>query len=171
VLFEHSFDAFDLRGMVKVRGSVDRVDLIFEETGMLKTVRVLDYKGPIRALSKREKYETEIRLNLNCQLPIYAFVAQAHWFGEYDSPEVNEKTEMGYLFYDADYAEVAKKQKKSLINLGEMEGLEQFWDTLQENLEELKAANFPVDPLISSYNDYQSVCRVEAIDAEDLINS
>jgi ATP-dependent helicase/DNAse subunit B len=39
---------------------------------------------------------------------------------------------------------------------------------LAENIRRLKAGDFAVDPLIESYNDYQSVCRVEAVAREEL---
>ncbi len=169
-LFELAFGgetAVDL-GDVKLHGIIDRVDLIFAETGMLKKVRVLDYKGSSRSRSKQEDYIDEICRNLDCQLPAYSFAAQKYFFGECNTEAVNAQTEAGYLFYERDYSKIGKALSKSLISMDEPELLEQFLSTLFENIRKLKAGDFAVDPLIESYTDYQSLCRTEAVSLEDL---
>jgi len=169
-LFELKFgeaSAVDL-GVVQLKGVIDRVDLVFAETGELKRIRVLDYKGPSRARNKPEDYVDEIRRNLDCQLPVYGFAAQNHFLGECNTAEANAMTEAGYLFYQRDFTAIGKTLKKSLIPLDEPDLIEAFLETLSRNISRLKAGDFAVDPLIATYTDYQSVCRTEAIQREDL---
>jgi hypothetical protein len=173
VLFELKFGgatAVDL-GEVKLKGTIDRVDLIFTETGELSKVRVLDYKGSSRSRSKRENYIDEIQQNLDCQLPVYAFAAQQCFFGEYNTDEANGHTEAGYLFYERDLSKMAGALKKSLIPMDEEGLLNGFLHTLIKNVQRLKDGDFAVDPLVASYNDYESVCRTTAVDRGELMNS
>ena len=163
-LFEHTFDHMDLQGLVQVRGKIDRIDLLFADTGELKKMRVLDYKGSSRARNKTEEYEDEIRSNLDCQLPIYAMAAQRYFLGESNTEPVNAMTEAGYLFYERDFPKIGKSLKKCLLPMDTPELLDDFLETLAENLRRLKDGDFAVDPLIASYNDYQSVCRTEAVE-------
>ena len=157
--------AVDLGGL-RLKGVIDRVDLIFSDTGELERVRVLDYKGGSRALTHHEDYLDEIRRNLDCQLPVYALAAQNGFFGECNTDLVNARTEAGYLFYERKLSDVASKLKKSLIPMGEEGLLDDFVKTLQENVARLKFGDFAVDPLIASYSDYESVCRVSAVNPE-----
>ncbi|MEN7972905.1 MAG: PD-(D/E)XK nuclease family protein [Verrucomicrobiota bacterium] len=169
-LFELAFGdetAVDL-GEVKLHGVIDRIDLVFADTGELQKVRVLDYKGSSRSRGKREEYIDEIRRNLDCQLPIYAFAAQQYFMGEFNTPEANAATEAGYLFYQRDIKEVGKALKKSLLPMDEPGMLEGFLGTLRENIQRLKVGDFAVDPLVSAYTDWQSVCRTEAVSVDDL---
>jgi hypothetical protein len=43
-----------------------------------------------------------------------------------------------------------------------------FLETLSRNIRLLKEGDFSVDPLIASYNDYESICRTSAVHREDL---
>jgi RecB family exonuclease len=169
-LFELQFggeSAVDL-SEVRLKGRIDRVDLIFKETGGLSKVRVLDYKGSSRAHTNTDDYVEEIRRNLDCQLPVYAFAAQQHLFGAFNTEDANAMTESGYLFYERKFDEVGRKLKKSLIPLNEEGMVAGFLTTLSENIRRLKAGDFAVDPLLESYNDYQSLCRTDAVSLEEL---
>jgi len=150
-----------------LKGRIDRVDLVFEGDELM-TVRVLDYKGSSRARSKTEEYVDEVRRNLDCQLPIYAFAAQQFFFGESNTEPLNAMTEAGYIFRERDFKEFGRKQGRSLIPLDEEGMLKAFEETLKENLRRLRDTDFAVDPLIESYNDWQSIFRVQAIKREDL---
>ena len=169
-LFELKFggDTAVALDAVRLHGKIDRVDLVFADTGELQRVRVLDYKGASRVRSKTEEYMDEIRRNLDCQLPVYAFAAQQRFFGECNTEQANAMTEAGYLFYQRDYAEVKKTMDKSLIRLDEPGLVDGFLATLSGNIQKLKAGDFSVDPLIETYTDYKSVCRTEAVALEDL---
>ncbi len=169
-LFELKFggeSAVDL-DVVRLHGVIDRVDLVFAGTGELERVRVLDYKGPSRARSKTEDYVDEIRRNLDCQLPVYAFAAQQYFLSEHNTEKANAMTEAGYLFYQRDFKQIGKTLKKCLIPLDTPDLVEGFLDTLFENIRRLKVGDFAVDPLVATYNDYQSVCRTEAVAREEL---
>ena len=155
-------------GEVRLKGKIDRVDLVFADTGELKKIRVLDYKGSSRARSKQEEYIDEIRRNLDCQLPVYAFAAQQHFLGDSNTAEANAMTEAGYLVYQRKYSDIQKTLAKCLVPLDEPEMVEGFLATLNENLRRLKSGDFAVDPLIETYNDFQSVCRTDAVAREDL---
>ena len=168
--FEEAFGgktAVDL-GMVRLGGKVDRVDLIFAETGELQTVRVLDYKGPSRSRSKNEEYVDEIVRNLDCQLPVYAFAAQSYLFGAFDTPALNEMTETGYLFYEREYSKIGRSLAKSLISMDQEGMVAGFRATLARNIQCLENGDFAVDPLLESFNDYQSICRTDAVSVDDL---
>ncbi|MEI6892049.1 MAG: PD-(D/E)XK nuclease family protein [Pontiella sp.] len=168
--FEMAFggeSAVDLGG-IKLGGKVDRVDLIFSDTGALKTVRVLDYKGPSRARSKSADYVDEIVRNLDCQLPVYGFAAQQFFFGAFNQEELNAMTETGYLFYERDFSKMGRTIKKSLIPMNQAGMMEGFLATLAKNIQYLEQGDFAVDPLLESFNDYQSICRTEVVAAEDL---
>ena len=165
-LFEHRFGgdtAVELGGL-RIKGTVDRVDLIFEETGVLQKVRVLDYKGASRARSSREDYLEEIRSNLDCQLPVYAMAAQHCFRGQSNTEAQNAQTEAGYLFYERKLQDLISKSKKSLLALDEPELMAPFIETLLKNLHCLKTCDFAVAPLVASYRDYESVCRVPAVE-------
>lgn len=169
-LFEQKFKAetaVDL-GCVKVHGIIDRIDLVFAETGDLEKVRVLDYKGSSKARTKPDEYIEEIIRNLDCQLPVYAFAAQQQFFGEINTAAANARTETGYLIYERDFPKLGKQLKKSLIRMDEAGLVDGFIQTLERNIAKLKAGDFAVDPLIAGYNDYTSICRTEAVDWSDV---
>lgn len=173
VLFEHTFGgetALDL-GAVKVRGKIDRVDLLFSDAGALNMIRVLDYKGPSRARNSKDEYIAEILHNLDCQLPIYGFAAQQHILGAFNTAETNAMTEAGYLFYQREEKEVGKTLKKSLLSMDEDGLVTGFMATLVGNIERMKNGDFAVDPLIEGYTDYQSICRVDSLQADELCDN
>lgn len=169
-LFELKFggeSAVDL-GEVKLHGIIDRIDLVFADSGELKQLRVFDYKGSSKARSKLEEYHDEIRRNLDCQLPVYAFAAQQYFFGTFNTPETNAQTQAGYLIYQRKLSDIAAALKKSVVALDEPELIEGFMQTLFANIRSLKSGDFAVDPLIETYNDYQSLCRTEAVTRDEL---
>jgi len=77
-------------------------------------------------------------------------------------------TEAGYLLCQRSLKDIEGALRKSLIPLDEDGLTDAFLDTLYENIQRLKAGDFAVDPLVAAYNDYQSVCRTEAVSREDL---
>ena len=168
--FEWSFvgDTAVEIGDLRLKGIIDRIDLIFAASGELEKVRVLDYKGSSRSRSRKEDYLDEIRRNLDCQLPVYAMAAQQHFFGECNTETVNGKTEAGYLIYERDPAKIGNAIKKSLVPMDEPGLLDDFLETLFQNIRTLKDGDFSVDPLIATYRDYESICRVSAIDRNEL---
>lgn len=169
-LFELKFggaSAVDL-GEVKLKGMIDRIDLVFADAGELTKVRVFDYKGLSRARRHREDYIEEIQRNLDCQLPVYAFAAQQFFFGECNTDAANAMTEAGYLFYQREMKKISSELKKCLIPMNEDGLIDGFLATLFESIRRLKDGDFAVDPLVETYNDYQSVCRTEAVALEEL---
>ena len=155
-------------GAVRLHGIIDRIDLVFEKTGLLKQVRVLDYKGASRARSRAEDYRDEIIRNLDCQLPVYAFAAQQFFFGEFNTPRVNALTETGYLFYERDASKIGSALEKCLVQMDEPGVVDGFLATLFENIKRLKEGDFAVDPLIAGYTDHMSICRTEAVERDEL---
>ena len=103
-------------------------------------------------------------------MPVYAFAAQQFFFGVFNTPSVNALTEAGYLFYQRDYSKIKNALKKSLIPMDEPELIPDFLNTLFENIRRLKDGDFAVDPLLETYTDYQSICRVEGCSLEDLVS-
>jgi len=144
------------------------VDHLFAGSGELEKVRVLDYKGSSRSLKNQDEYLDGIRRNLDCQLPVYVMAAQYHFFEESNTETVNGKTEAGYLFYERDASKIGGAIKKSLVPMDEPGLLDDFLETLCQNIRRLKDADFSVDPLIASYNDYEAICRTTAVNREEL---
>lgn len=169
-LFELSFggDSAVELGDLRLKGIIDRIDLIFAGSGELEKVRVLDYKGSSRSRSRKEDYLDEIRRNLDCQLPVYALAAQRHFFGESNTEMVNGKTEAGYLMYERDSSKMGRAIKKSLVPMDEPGLLNDFSETVFKNIVLLKEGDFSIDPLIASYNNHESICRAVAIERGDL---
>lgn len=159
--------AVDL-GEVRLKGQIDRIDLVFTDHGELEKIRVLDYKGSSRALGNHDDYLDDIRRNLDCQLPIYALAAQQYFFGQFNTDVTNARTEAGYLFYERRLSDVASKSKKSLVSMDEDGLIDAFLQTLYKNIHLLKEGDFSVDPLIVSYTDYESICRTSAIARDEL---
>lgn len=157
---------------IRLRGRIDRVDLLFDRDGLLKKIRVLDYKGSSRLRRNAEEYIEAVRRNLDCQLPIYAFAVQQRFFGTFNLPELNALTEVGYHVYQRDPAAAGKGLKKSLVAMNALmeDGQplsEAFLAELFSNWRQIKEGNFAVDPLIQRYSDYQSICRVVAIKEDE----
>ena len=169
-LFELKFggDTAVELGELRLKGIIDRIDLVFAASGELEKVRVFDYKGTSRSRSRKEDYLDEIRRNLDCQLPVYAMAAQQHFFGESNTVTVNGKTEAGYLMYERDPSKINNAIRKSLVPMDEPGLLDDFMETLFQNIRRLKDGDLSVDPLIASYNDYESICRTTAVDREEL---
>jgi RecB family exonuclease len=165
--FEYTFSHLDLQGIIEARGTVDRIDLIFNPDNELEKIRVLDYKG-ISAAKNRAEYIQDIHRMLDAQLPIYALAAQKLFFGETHTDFANARTEAGYLFYDRDFEMVKRKVKSSLVQMDEPLLFETFFKTLSENIQRIKTGNFPTDPLIASYTDYSAICRTTPIAPNEL---
>ncbi len=165
-LFEHSFGdetAITLAG-IRIKGKLDRVDLIFTDDAELQSIRVLDYKGTGRKRTGPEEYMAEIHRNLNCQLPLYAFAAQQRFFGTFNTPETNAVTQVGFHFHERNYNDMGTALKKSLICLDEPGLIPAFIRTLESNLKKIKAGDFSVDPLIGGFDHYESILRTTAVD-------
>ena len=130
-------------GRVKLGGKVDRVDLIFADTGELKMLRVLDYKGPSRSRSKAEEYVDEIVRNLDCQLPGLCLRGGNSIYSEPLTPKSSmPMTETGYLFYEREFSKVGRSVKKSLIPMSQSGMVEGFLATLFHNIHCLENGRF-----------------------------
>lgn len=55
---------------IRLKGKIDRVDLIFNDAGKLERLLVMDYKGKSRNDSI-ETIKKKMGLNLDCQLALY----------------------------------------------------------------------------------------------------
>ena len=94
--------------------------------------------------------------------------AQRHFFEASNTAKVNGKTEAGYLLCERDPSKIGALIRKSLISMDEPGLLDDFSETLFQNIDLLKEGDFSIDPLIASYNDYESICRTLAIDRNDM---
>ncbi len=147
-------------------GQIDRVDLIFDDHGALSKLLVIDYKGTSRGSLSEDEYTEEIAENLNCQLPIYAFVAQQFLFGRHNEPGLNEMTEAVYHIQDRSYDNMRRQFTNRRIRLGlaSEEGppiMEAFTGRLAANIAKISSADFSVDPLDCTYCDFNRICRVD----------
>ncbi|MBL7016755.1 MAG: PD-(D/E)XK nuclease family protein [Kiritimatiellales bacterium] len=176
-LFELKFDAkHDLpvtleRGgeEVRLKGKIDRIDLIFGDNGKLQQLLVVDYKGK----SKTDTAETiakKTALNLDCQLALYTFAAQQFFFGEHNTPELNSTVRAVYHLQERDLQKMSKhfgNDKKRLVMTPEL--TEQFLETLFSNVRKLRNGDLAAEPLIAGYEDYSHICRTTALDPKDLL--
>ncbi len=176
-LFELKFDAkHDLpvtlkRGdeEVRLKGKIDRIDLIFDSNGELERLLVVDYKSKSRKDSL-DNLEKKIALNLDCQLPLYTFAAQQKFFGAHNTPELNEKTQAVYHLQERDLNEMTKHFTKKRLSMNP-ELTEAFLKTLFSNVRKLRAGDLATEPLIAGYDDYSHICRTTAIDPKELLKS
>ena len=174
-LFEMKFDTrHDLpvtlkRGdeEVRLKGKIDRIDLIFNKDGELDRLLVIDYKSRSRGIPVSQ-LEKEIGLNLDCQLPLYTFAAQQKFFGTHNTPELNEKTLAVYHLQDRNFDKMLKhfSSRRLAMNPGLTEA---FLETLFSNVRKLRAGDLAVEPLIAGYDDYSHICRTTAIDPKEIL--
>ena len=153
-------------GAAAFHGQIDRVDLVFDESGALSKLVVIDYKGTGRGGLNEEAYAEEIAQNLNCQLPIYAFAAQQFFFGRHNDARLNEMTEAVYHIQDRNFDNMRKQfmNRRIHLNFTPEDGLpmmESFIAQLATNLSKIKNSDFSVDPLDCTYCDFQHICRVD----------
>jgi RecB family exonuclease len=174
-LFELKFDAkHDLpvalkRGdeEVRLKGKIDRIDLIFDSNGELERLLVVDYKSKSRGVPVSQ-LEKEIGLNLDCQIPLYTFAAQEKFFGAHNTPELNGKTQAVYHLQERDLNEMTKHFTKKRITMTP-ELTEAFLETLFSNVRKLRTGDLATEPLIAHYEDYSHICRTTAIDPKELL--
>ena len=153
-------------GPASFHGQIDRVDLVFDESGTLSKLVVIDYKGPGRGGLNEEAYAEEIAQNLNCQLPIYAFAAQQFFFGRHNDARLNEMTEAVYHIQTRNFDDMRKQFQNRRIHLNftpedELPMMESFIARLAANLSKIKDSDFSVDPLDCTYCDFKHICRVD----------
>lgn len=153
---------------VRLKGKIDRIDLIFDSNGVLDRLLVIDYKS--RSLKDSvENLEKKIALNLDCQLPIYTFAAQQKFFGAHNTPELNEKTLAVYHLQERDLHEMTKHFEKKRITM-KRKLSQTFLETLFSNVWKLRNGDLATERLIGGYEDYSHICRAVAIDPKDLLS-
>jgi ATP-dependent helicase/DNAse subunit B len=174
-LFEMKFDAkHDLpvalkRGEeeVRLKGKIDRIDLIFDSNGGLERLLVVDYKSRSRNDSM-DNLGKKVALNLDCQIPLYTFAAQEKFFGAHNTPELNGKTQAVYHLQERDLKKMTNHfEKKRLTMTPEL--TEAFLETLFSNVRKLRAGDLATEPLIAGYDDYSHICRTVAIDPKEIL--
>lgn len=154
---------------VRLKGKIDRIDLIFDEAGNLERLLVVDYKSKNRK-DNVETIQKKTALNLDCQLALYTFAAQQKFFGELNTPELNEKVQAAYHLQERSLKEMKKHfGKKRLTMTPELTA--EFLETLFSNVRKLRAGDLATEPLIAGYEDYSHICRTVAHDAKDLLNA
>lgn len=174
-LFELKFDAkHDLpvalkRGEeeIRLKGKIDRIDLIFDSDGNLERLLVVDYKSKSRNDSV-DNLEKKIALNLDCQLPLYTFAAQQKFFGAHNTPELNEKVQGVYHLQERDLKTMSSHfNRKRLTMTPEL--TDAFLEQLFSNVRKLREGDLAAEPLIAGYEDYSHICRTIAIDPKELL--
>lgn len=155
---------------IRLKGKIDRIDLIFDSNGKLERLLVVDYKSRSRKDSV-DNLEKKIALNLDCQLPLYTFAAQQKFFGAHNTPELNEKVQAVYHLQERNLSEMTKHfTKKRLTMTPEL--TETFLETLFSNVRKLRAGDLATEPLISGpkgSTDYSHICRTAAVDPGELL--
>jgi ATP-dependent helicase/DNAse subunit B len=174
-LFELKFDTkHDLpltlkRGgeEVRLKGKIDRIDLIFSKDGELAQLLVVDYKSKSRGVPVSQ-LEKEIGLNLDCQIPLYTFAAQEKFFGAHNTPELNDKTLAVYHLQERNLEKMRKHFAGRRLSMNP-ELTEAFLEQLFSNVRKLRAGDLATEPLIAGYDDYSHICRTPAIDPKELL--
>ena len=147
-----------------IKGTVDRVDLLFDEAGSLSALQVLDYKGSSREESKSELYAERVMEALDCQLPLYAFAAQQFFFGRFNESKLNDQTWAGYIITERDPKAFPGKRKKALLPMSWPEMAEQFVASLCAQLDRVREGDFSVDPYHAGFENYAAVLRNNPIE-------
>jgi len=174
-LFEMKFDAkHDLpltlkrdEEEVRLKGKIDRIDLIFDSNGELERLLVVDYKSKSRN-DTVDNLEKKVALNLDCQLPLYTFAAQQKFFGDHNTPELNEKVQAVYHLQERDLKKMTHHFEKKRLSMTP-ELTDAFLETLFSNVRKLCAGDLATEPLIAGYDDYSHICRTTAIDPKELL--
>lgn len=154
---------------VRLKGKIDRIDLIFDDAGELQQLLVVDYKSKSKT-DNAEAIAKKTALNLDCQLALYTFAAQQFFFGEHNTPELNEKVQAVYHLQERDLKKMANhfgSDKKRLTMTPEL--AEAFLETLFSNVWKLRNGDLATEPLIAGYEDYSHICRTTAIDPKELL--
>jgi hypothetical protein len=152
---------------IRLKGKIDRIDMIFNKNGELDRLLVVDYKSRSRNDSV-DNLEKKVALNLDCQIPLYTFAAQKKFFGAHNTPELNEKVQAVYHLQERDLKKMANHfEKKRLTMTPEL--TEAFLETLFSNVEKLRSGDLATEPLIAGYDDYSHICRTIAIDPKELL--
>jgi len=154
---------------IRLKGKIDRIDLIFNKDGGLDQLLVVDYKSKSRTDSI-DNLEKKVALNLDCQLPLYTFAAQQKFFGAHNTPEVNEKTQAVYHLQERDLKTMTGHFSRKRVALSP-ELVETFLETLFSNVRKFRSGDLATEPLIAGYEDYSHICRATAMDAEDILKS
>jgi ATP-dependent helicase/DNAse subunit B len=154
---------------VRLKGKIDRIDLIFSKDGELAQLLVVDYKSKSRN-DTVDNLEKKIALNLDCQLPLYTFAAQQKFFGTHNTPELNEKTLAVYHLQERDLKKMANHFEKKRLGMSP-ELTEAFLEKLFSNVRKLRAGDLATEPLIAGYDDYSHICRTTAIDPKEFLKS
>ncbi|NOU36610.1 MAG: hypothetical protein HOO88_07555 [Kiritimatiellaceae bacterium] len=152
---------------IRLKGKIDRIDLIFNKDGELDRLLVVDYKSKSRGVPVSQ-LEKEIGLNLDCQIPLYTFAAQEKFFGAHNTPELNEKTLAVYHLQERNLEKMQKHFTGKRLSMNP-ELTEAFLETLFSNIRKLRAGDLATEPLIDGYDDYSHICRTEAIDPKELL--
>ncbi len=154
---------------VRLKGKIDRIDLIFSDDGELERLLVVDYKGKSRSDSV-ETLEKKIGLNLDCQLALYTFAAQQKFFGEHNVPELNEKVQAVYHLQDRELKKMTNHFSKRRLTMTP-ELADAFLEKLFSNVWKLSDGDLATEPLIAGFEDYSHICRTTAIDPKELLKS
>jgi RecB family exonuclease len=152
---------------VRLKGKIDRIDLIFETNGELARLLVVDYKSKSRGVPMSQ-LEKEIELNLDCQLALYTFAAQEKFFGAHNTPELNVKAQAVYHLQERDLKKMTNHFEKKRLTMNP-ELTEKFLETLFSNVRKLRAGDLSTEPLIAGYEDYSHICRTRGIDPKELL--
>ena len=166
---KHDFPVTLKRGEeeVRLKGKIDRIDLIFNKDGELDRLLVVDYKSKSRGVPVSQ-LEKEIGLNLDCQIPLYTFAAQQKFFGAHNTPELNEKTLAVYHLQDRNLGKMQKHFNSRRLSMNP-ELTEAFLEQLFSNIRKLRAGDLATEPLIAGYEDYSHICRTVAIDPKEFL--
>jgi RecB family exonuclease len=153
---------------IQLKGKIDRIDLMFDKTGNLQRLLVVDYKGKSRS-DAPETLSKKIALNLDCQLPLYTFAAQERFFGAHNTPELNARVQAVYHLQDPELKNMMRHfAKKRLTLMPEL--TKEFLETLFSNINKLREGDLSAEPLIAGYEEYSHICRTRAIDPKEILN-
>jgi RecB family exonuclease len=156
---------------IKVHGVVDRVDLLCDQSGLVRAVYVIDYKGRSKRDKKPEVLAEEITEGFDCQLPVYGLMARRLLYpdgGGEDLPVI-----LQYLVYNHSVKEMATNLQNHFIcldgrplekeALDDLTGGESLLDAFARRLFELvsvlEGGRFVVQSANCDYCDFASQCR------------
>jgi hypothetical protein len=173
--FEMTFDALHQLPLtlnhgeesVRIKGKIDRIDLLFDPNGQLEQLLVVDYKSTARN-EPLHQLEEKTACNLDCQLALYTFAAQQKFFGTSNSPDLNEKTAAVYHVQERDLKKMTSQFTKRRLQMTP-ELTSAFLETLFSNLWKLRSGDLAAEPLIERYALWETVCRTPALSPEDFL--
>jgi hypothetical protein len=150
---------------LRIHGTIDRVDFVFDSERTLQAAIVVDYKGAGKIKTKTTTLAAGILSGEDCQLPAYALAASA----ALRRSGISHATApipilMQYLSYSQSLSDMVKQSSQHWVGLdgspGEAADLAAAFTTLAfDAVNRYERGDFAVAPHACDYCEFKACCR------------